>query len=127
MVPEPRIGLIVFAHGSRVADANEAVRRTAAAAAERCGIALWESAFLELADPNLETAVDQLTRRGADKIIVTPYFLTMGIHLQRDLPQLVREIRAKRPGLNLTQSAPLDGHPALADILADRARELMRS
>jgi len=127
VVPEPRIGLVVFAHGSRVVDANETVRRTAATAAEHCGIALWEAAFLELAEPNLESAVDTLTRRGADKIIVTPYFLTMGIHLQRDLPQLVREIRAKRPGLDLTQSAPLDGHPALAKILADRAKELMRS
>lgn len=127
MVPESRIGLIVFAHGSRVVEANEAVRRTAAAAAERCGIDLWQAAFLELAEPTLESAVDALTVRGANKIIVTPYFLTMGIHLQRDLPELLRLIATKRPGLDIVQSPPLDGHPALVDILTDRARQLMKS
>jgi sirohydrochlorin ferrochelatase len=123
---EPRIGLIVFAHGSRVPEANEGVRRAAGAAAECCGIDLWDAAFLELAEPTLESAVDQLTNRGADKIIVTPYFLTMGIHLQRDLPELLRVIVTKRPGLDISQSAPFEGHPLLVDILADRAREFMQ-
>ena len=127
MAPVSRIGLIVFAHGSRVVAANEGVRRTAAAAAERCGIDLWAAAFLELAEPTLESAVDRLMGRGAAKIIVTPYFLTMGIHLQRDLPELLRAIAVKRPGLDIVQSAPLDGHPALVDILTDRARGLMKS
>ena len=126
MAPESGIGLIVFAHGSRVVEANEAVRRTAAEAAERCGIGLWLAAFLELAEPTLESAVDELTGRGATRIIVTPYFLTMGIHLQRDLPELLRAIATKRPGLDIVQSAPLDGHPALVDILTDRAREFMK-
>ena len=127
MASEPRIGLVVFAHGSRIPEANEAVRRVAERAAERCGISLWEAAFLELAEPTLESSVELLTKRGAEKIIVTPYFLTMGIHLQRDLPALLSEIAAKRPGLNLAYSPPLDGHPALVDILADRAQELIRS
>ena len=69
MASKPRIGLIVFAHGSRVPEANEGVRRAAGAAAECCGVDLWNAAFLELAEPTLESAVDQLTNQGADKII----------------------------------------------------------
>ncbi len=126
MAPEPRIGLIVFAHGSRVSEANEGVRRAAAAAAECCGVELWDAAFLELAEPTLESSVNQLVNRGAAKIIVTPYFLTMGTHLQRDLPELLRMIATKRPGLDIAQTAPFEGHPALVDILTDRAREFMQ-
>jgi sirohydrochlorin ferrochelatase len=119
--------LIIFAHGSRVVEANEAVRRVAGAAAARCGISLWETAFLELASPDLAEAVRSLVQQGVRRIVVAPYFLTMGIHLQRDLPQLLAEVAAQQPGIELLSSPPLDGHPGLAEILADRARETLQS
>ena len=118
-------GLIIFAHGSSVAEANEAVRRTAEKAAERCGVAMWEAAYLELAEPDLETAVRSLKARGAEKIIVAPYFLTMGVHLTKDLPRILARIREAIPGVEIVETAPLDGHPALVDVLADRTREFI--
>lgn len=127
MEPAKPLGLIVFAHGSSVAEANEAVRRAASEAAERCGVSLWETAFLELAQPDLAAAVQSLSDRGAARIIVTPYFLTMGIHLQRDLPRLLDEIALSHPGLRLSCAPPLDGHPALIDILAERAHQAIGS
>lgn len=114
--------LIVFAHGSRVAEANEAVRRVAEEAAAQSGFGLWQEAFLELAEPNLAEAVKKLAARGATRIVVTPYFLVMGIHLKRDLPQMLAEAAAETPGVQITATPPLDGHPALAGILAERAR-----
>jgi sirohydrochlorin ferrochelatase len=121
------LGLIVFAHGSSVAEANEAVRRAASEAAMRCGVSLWEAAFLELTQPDLAAAVQSLSEKGAARIIVTPYFLTMGIHLQRDLPLLLDEIARSHPGLRLSCAPPLDGHPALIDILAERAHQAIGS
>jgi len=57
-----------------------------------------------------------------DRIAVVPYFLTLGIHLQRDLPALVKRIAAARPDIQVSVTPPLDGHPGLAGVLADRAR-----
>ena len=91
-------GLIVFAHGSRVAEANEAVERVARAAAEKGGFEAWEPAFLELAEPDLATAVGMLYDRGVRRIIVAPYFLVMGVHLKRDLPRLIEQAARERPG-----------------------------
>ena len=119
------IGLIVFAHGSSVAEANEAVRRVAGETAKQCGFALWEPAFLEQAEPNLVAAVGLLDDRGARKIVVAPYFLTMGIHLQRDLPLIVEEASRVHPGVEVACSPPLDGHPALVQILAARVEQAL--
>ena len=116
-------GLIVFAHGSRIPEANAAVERVARTAAEKGGFGLYQHAFLELAQPTLESAVKALYERGARRIIVAPYFLVMGVHLQKDLPKLMEEAKAGCPGAALIATAPLDGHPALADILSERARQ----
>ena len=117
-----RPGIIFFAHGSSVESANEAVRKVAAEAALQAGVGRFEVAFLELAHPTLEEAVAILAAAGVDRITVVPYFLTLGIHLQRDLPALVSRIAAASPNIKISVTAPLDGHPGLASVLADRAR-----
>jgi sirohydrochlorin ferrochelatase len=116
-----RTGIVVFGHGSSVASANDAVRVVAASAARDGGWPLYETAFLEC-DPKLETAVEKLARAGAGEILVLPYFLTLGIHLQRDLPKLV-EALAARHGIAIRVAPPLDGHPGLRRMLVDRALE----
>lgn len=115
-------GIIFFAHGSSVASANAAVQAIAAEAAAQGRFALYETAFLECAQPDLAAAVEVLTARGASEILVVPYFLTLGIHLQRDLPRMVRDIEARHPGLSIDVTPPLDGHPALPAILVERAK-----
>ena len=121
MAADHKAGLIVFAHGSSVEQANEAVRQVARRAAQLAGFDPWSAAFLELAQPDLAAAVEDLLARGAGRIVVTPYFLTMGIHLQRDLPKIAGEVAARHPGLEIVCTEPLDGHPALETILAERA------
>ena len=121
------IGLIVFAHGSRVPAANDAVRSVAREASRRAGLPVYETAFLELADPSLGEAITALAARGIRRILVTPYFLTMGRHLTEDLPKLLAEARAQHPDLLIEASPPLDGHPDLAGILASRANALLES
>jgi sirohydrochlorin ferrochelatase len=115
-------GIIVFAHGSRVEAANEAVRSAAAALACSVGIADVQAAFLELGRPSLEEAADLLVERGIDRLAILPYFLTPGMHLERDLPVLVRNITNKYSDLQVVVSPSLDGHPGLVEVLADRLR-----
>lgn len=115
--------VVVFAHGSSVASANEAVAKVAAQASLEGPFPLYETAFLD-AKPDLRDATIRLAAQGVDRIYVVPYFLTLGIHLKRDLPALVRELEAEYPHIRMSIAPPLDGHPALSRILADRARDL---
>jgi sirohydrochlorin ferrochelatase len=115
-------GYIVFAHGSSIESANEAVRTVTAQLKERAGLQAVEAAFLEGGCPDLRGAVEALSARGVRSVVVIPYFLTLGLHLQRDLPRLVREIESAHPGLSIDVAPPLDGHPAMIDALLDRAQ-----
>ncbi len=115
-------GIIVFAHGSRIESANQAVREVAARLALTGSFDHVETAFLELGQPDLEGAVARLASRGVRRIVVVPYFLTPGLHLERDLPRIVADISNKYSGLEVNVTPPLDGHPALVQVLLDRAR-----
>jgi sirohydrochlorin ferrochelatase len=121
-----RVGYIVFAHGSSIESANEAVRMVAANMARIGGSRLGGqviAAFLEGGSPSLPRAIDEMAAGGVTHVIVIPYFLTLGLHLQRDLPKLVDEARGVHIGLEIVVRDPLDGHPAMAEMLLDRALE----
>lgn len=118
-------GIILFAHGSTVASANEAVFQTASRFARSGGYEHVEVAFLDCAPPRLADAAHALATRGVTHIVVIPYFLTLGIHLQRDLPRIIGEFTSIHTGVSMEVAPPLDGHPALLEILLDRARAAM--
>ena len=113
-------GAILFAHGSRIESANQGVRTVAAELARAGGIAYVEPAFLELGEPDLAGAAARLAAQGVGRIVVIPYFLTLGLHLERDLPRIVADAGLGLPGVEFVVTAPLEGHPALVDALLDR-------
>jgi sirohydrochlorin ferrochelatase len=115
-------GYVLFAHGSSIETANEAVRAVTAQWRKRGGYEAVETAFLEGGRPDLQGAVESLAARGVEAVVVVPYFLTLGLHLQRDLPRLIKEIEGRHPGLSIDVTPPLDGHPAMIDALLDRAQ-----
>jgi sirohydrochlorin ferrochelatase len=119
-------GIVVFAHGSRVESANEAVRKVAAELAAAGGDRV-EAAFLELGQPDLDGAAARLVEAGVDSITIVPYFLTLGLHMERDLPPLVEKISNTYNGLPIAVTAPLDGHPALLQVLLDRSMSVLHS
>ena len=111
---------VLFAHGSRIESANDSVRSLASQMAAACGHPV-QPAFLELGTPDLSAAVAHLKAMGAARIIVIPYFLTLGTHLQRDLPRLASEAAREHPNLEIEVLPPLDGHSALLQALLETA------
>ena len=116
--------LIVFAHGSKVEPANQAIHAIAADLAAKSGYPT-EAAFLEIAEPDLPHAVDGLISRGATRIVVLPYFLAPGRHSEIDLPRIIQHLRGIHKEVRIEAAANLDGHPALVGILQDRAAAVL--
>jgi sirohydrochlorin ferrochelatase len=119
------VGLVIFAHGSSIPSANAAVEEVARATADAGGL-LVQTAFLDPVRPTLDDAVAGLVDRGATRILVVPYFLTLGLHLQRDLPVIIERIEKRHPAVEVRVTPPLDGHAALVRILLDRTAEALK-
>jgi sirohydrochlorin ferrochelatase len=119
------VGLVIFAHGSSISSANEAVEEVARAAAEAGGY-LVHVGFLDPVHPTLDEAAAKLVEQGADRILVVPYFLTLGLHLQRDLPVIVDRIAKRHPEVEFRVTPPLDGHAALLRIVLDRTVDALQ-
>jgi sirohydrochlorin ferrochelatase len=121
----PVTAIVIFAHGSSIESANDSVRRIAESVRRDGGFDIVEAAFLEQGRPDLAGAVALVVSQGARCVIVVPYFLTLGIHLQRDLPNIVEGLASIHKGVKIRVAPPLDGHPALGQILKERAREIL--
>jgi sirohydrochlorin ferrochelatase len=124
VTPDKTTGVIVFAHGSRVAEANSRVRELAGQVQQAGKLDYVRAAFLELAQPDLTTAIAEAVSSGRRRLIVMPYFLTMGVHLRRDLPALIARERERHPGVEIHVSPSLEGHPGLPSVILDRIRHI---
>ena len=116
--------IIVFAHGSKVKEANETIARLARELSSSTGLPA-NAAFLDVAQPDLNAAVASAVRAGARKVLIVPCFLVFGVHVREDLPRLVGLLEAAHPGVEIAVSQPLEGHPGLAKILASRVRQAL--
>lgn len=117
-----KTGIVLFAHGSRVAEANDGVRTLADKVRGSGVFAFAGAAFLESATPDLAHAVADAVAAGIERVIVAPYFLTSGTHLRRDLPALIKRARVSHPGVAFDMAEPLEGHPLLLAVILDRIR-----
>lgn len=118
------IGYVLFAHGSRLETANDSIRTLAAKFAEAGNLGLVDVAFLDCAPPSLETTTGRLVDRGASKIVVIPYFLTMGRHAAEDLPRIAAEA-SRIHNVDIRIAGTMEGHPGLLRILLERASEAL--
>ncbi len=124
---EKRVGILVVGHGSRREEANADVREAARLIARRGSFAFVEPAFLEIASPTIEEGFAQLVKRGANHVIVHPYFLSPGRHTRGDIPVEVQEAASRHPGVTYQITEPLAAHPSVIDASIERIRETKKT
>lgn len=76
--------------------------------------------FIELSDPPVSAAVDELAARGHRHMVAVPLMLVSAGHAKGDIPAALARERARHPGLTFAYGRPLGPHPALLDVLAER-------
>ncbi|MGH9675800.1 MAG: sirohydrochlorin chelatase [Candidatus Acidiferrum sp.] len=120
--PRGSTALLLIAHGSRHEEANADSRHVADGLRAR-GCIIVEPAYLELAEPGIEEAAARCIELGANKVVLSPYFLSAGIHFRRDLTEMRDRLAARFPAVEFLLAEPLGKHPALLDVVEQRARE----
>lgn len=120
MTPAP--ALLLVGHGSRsaagVAEYWDLARAVSAAAPELavgCG-------FIELARPDLDTAIDDLVAAGATSVVASPLILLGAGHLKNDGPAALHRGRHRHPGVRFHYARDLGIHPRVLEVADDRIR-----
>jgi sirohydrochlorin ferrochelatase len=117
--------LLLVAHGSREPEANEDLHQVAAEMRKRGGFDLVEAAFLEIAEPSISRAASSCVEKGAQRVVMVPYFLSAGIHVRRDLAAHRAELAARFPGVEFRLAEPLGQHPQLLAVVVARVEEAL--
>lgn len=114
----PSKTLILFAHGSRDAAWFAPFEALATRVRTRAPDTPVLLAYLELAQPNLPTAIAQAAQTGASQVHVVPVFLAAGKHLREDLPQLIAQAQAVHPQLRITCGSAIGEDARMLDAMA---------
>jgi sirohydrochlorin ferrochelatase len=116
--------VLLIAHGSRHALANEDLILMTARIADQGEYRIVEAAFLELAEPDITKGGARCVERGATLVLMIPYFLSSGVHLIRDLTAARDELIARHPSVEFRLGPPLGPDPLLDALVARRVRQL---
>lgn len=116
--------VLLIAHGSRRPEANDDLLRLAETLRARGSYPLIETAYLELAEPDIPTAARRCFARGATRVKMLPYFLSAGSHVTDDLTRFRSDLSAEFPQVTFDLCPPLGLHPLMVEIVLDRLQEV---
>ena len=122
--PPPGTALLLVAHGSRQDEANADLLYFVDELRRRGLYAIVEASYLELAQPSIDEAAIACVSRGAQRVILLPYFLSAGIHVRRDLTGARCRLSERFSNVDFRLAEPLGRHPLLLDVLIQRAAEV---
>jgi sirohydrochlorin cobaltochelatase len=116
-------GLILFAHGARDARWAEPFEQVAARVRALRPEFVVSLAYLELMQPDLETAGRALVDAGCQEVAVLPLFLGAGGHVRKDLPAKLDRLRQTHPSVQWQLRPAAGESPRLVEALARIAVE----
>jgi sirohydrochlorin cobaltochelatase len=111
--------VVLVGHGSRSAEANASLATLAAGLARDLREPV-RPAYLELTTPSIPDALHAALAAGATRITVVPYFLSPGMHVQRDIVEIVAAVR-RTTGAVIEIAPFLGAHPDVPRLLAEIA------
>ena len=118
-----KTAILLMAHGSRIPEANDAVHAIAGMVKERAGYDIVEVSFREQHLPTIQQGIDACVARGAERILLIPYFLFVGAHVREDLPEEMAAAKKRHPNVMFAMGKHLGAHRKLAEIVAERIGE----
>ncbi len=117
-----RTGIIIVDHGSRREESNQMLEELASLFAKRFAerYDIVEPAHMELAEPSIATAYAKCVERGAQRVVVCPFFLGPGKHWTQDIPRLTAEASLQHPGTSYHVTRTLGIDDLILDLLEKR-------
>ena len=122
---QPKTGVLIFTHGSRVKEGNEMMLALVEKLRRRFDTDLIEPCFMELGKPLIPVAIRKLVRQGCTHIFGYAFFLVPGSHLKEDIPFIFEQTLKKHPGVTWEISPPMMADPMMVDFVAKHIEQAL--
>jgi precorrin-8X/cobalt-precorrin-8 methylmutase len=115
--------IILVGHGSLKKDANN-IELTGKLLHNMmhpgCTKSCVKVAYMQFAHPDIAETIEACVQEGAERIIIHPFFLSSGMHVTQDIPEIVEEARKTYPDREFIFTEPLGVHEKLAQVVLER-------
>ncbi len=118
-------GVILVDHGSRLEPSNRLLEKVAEAYRQHSDWKIVEPAHMELATPTIAQAFARCVERGAELVVVFPYFLGPGRHWTEDIPRLAAEAAKPFAGVRYRVTEPLGLDTLLLRVIDRRIADCL--
>lgn len=115
--------ILLVGHGSPKKDANniEHIGRLLHNTIHpECTNDCVRAAYLQFAKPGIMEAIEECVQKGVKRMIIHPYFLSSGMHVTKDIPEIIRRAGAAYPDVEFIYTEPLGIHNKLAQVVLER-------
>lgn len=110
--------IVLFGHGARDPEWTKPFKAVQARLQRMIPDAIVATAFLEFNEPTLEETIAAIAESGSEKIIIIPLFIAVGVHLKRDLPQILTRLRQRYPAIAINVTPALGEADVMLDAIA---------
>lgn len=109
-------GILFIAHGSPKKEANDFIVNLVSKLSKQTKIEIF-SAFLNGKPIGIKEGFETLLKKGIKEIDIFPYFLTPGGHTQRDIPDIVEDLKIKYPTIIIKLLKPIGLQKSFFELL----------
>jgi len=127
--------MLLVGHGSKLPYNKELVETTGRLIAEQHPDFLVKCAFMNMNTPSIEESLSEFRKEKIDVLVVVPLFLAKGVHILKDIPELIGLPEGKTRGtftlngnsIPLIYADPIGSDPLLAELMVRNAKKALSS
>jgi len=112
--------ILLAGHGSRRKDSeglNQVARNLHTLMHPGCKKKCVRSAYLQFMEPTISQAIENSVKAGAKRIIIHPFFLGKGVHVTKNIPELIKKAKAIHPDVEFICTEPLGTQKKIAEVV----------
>jgi sirohydrochlorin cobalto/nickelchelatase len=127
-------GLLLVGHGSSLPYNKQLVEDTARMVSQKDPGYVVKSAFMNMNKPTITEALEEFRKEDVDAVIVVPVFLARGVHINKDIPEVLGLTEGSYRGsilkngseIPLIYADPIGSDPLLAELMLRNAARALR-
>lgn len=112
--------IIILGHGSKNAAAVREQETLIAMISTCMPEYAIENAYLQFCQPDFESVVERLVHQDISSIIVVPLLLFAGVHVQKEIPEMIEGFRSQYPHVTFTLTNHLGADMHVVNLIRER-------